>query len=82
MYKDRVAQREYNKERMRKARVAQKGSTDPGSTTTESVLPDEGQRLHPGAAPGARILSDGQLWYPGNKGYHPTGCQCGIKHND
>lgn len=35
---------------------------------------------HPGAAPGYKVLSDGQLWYPGNNGYHPTGCNCGIEH--
>ena len=31
-YKDKVAQKEYNKERMRKARVAHEGSTIQGST--------------------------------------------------
>ena len=36
-YKDKVAQKNYNKERMRKARVAQMGSTTVGNTTTGST---------------------------------------------
>ena len=32
MYKDKDKQREYNKERMRKARVTQKGNTEEGNT--------------------------------------------------
>ncbi len=27
-----------------------------------------------------KILSDGQLWWPGHQGLHPPGCECGIKH--
>ena len=23
-----------------------------------------------------KTLSDGQLWYPGNNGYHPKSCKC------
>ncbi len=29
-----------------------------------------------------KVLSDGQLWYPGNKGYHPSTCNCGIEHKE
>lgn len=50
-----------------------KGGTSPDKQGTSL---DEGQRLHKGAAPGAKILSDGQLWYPGNNGYHPIACRC------
>ena len=42
MFKDKDAQRAYNKERMRKARVTQTGSTEQGSTpsgNTEETVP-------------------------------------------
>ena len=64
--------KEVHKEYMRRRR---EGSQDKGSQT-EVHGPDAGQQLHKGAAPGARILSDGQLWYPGNNGYHPIECRC------
>lgn len=44
----------------------------------EGTSPNNEGGLHPGAAPGYKVLSDGQLWYPGNKGYHPQACQCGA----
>ena len=76
-YKDKDAQKKYNRERMR---VARKGSTAEGNTaegnTAQGNTLDEGQLLHPGAAPGAVILSDGQLWYKGLNGYHPKECRC------
>lgn len=80
MYKDKEAQKEANKQASQRYRA--KGMTE-GMTKegmTEGMTLDEGQRLHKGAAPGAKILSDGQLWYPGNQGYHPSGCDCGIEH--
>ena len=76
---DKALQRQQTAERVKRYRDKQKSVTS-DSVTPGSVTLDEGQRLHPGAAPGARILSDGQLWYPGNKGFHPAGCGCGIKH--
>ena len=76
---DKALQRQQTAERVKRYRDKQKSVTS-GSVTLKGVTPDEGQRLHPGAAPGARILSDGQLWYPGNNGYHPQECNCGIVH--
>lgn len=71
-FKSQETRREYNKEQMRKSRVTQK-DTKQGNTTGVT---------HPGAAPGYKVLSDGQLWYPGNNGYHPEGCNCGIEHKE
>ena len=71
-YKDEEIARMKATERQRKHR---QGVTIEG-VTGQGVTLDEGQRLHPGAAPGARILSDGQLWYPDNLGYHPKECHC------
>ena len=62
--------KEVHKEYMRRRR---EGSQDKGAQTE---VHDAGQQLHKGAAPGAKILSDGQLWYPGNNGYHPIECRC------
>ena len=74
-YKDELKQREANRLANKVYRDKQKGIT-PGGITGQGITLDEGQRLHPGAAPGARILSDGQLWYPDNLGYHPKECHC------
>ena len=67
--------------RLRKQRQRDKESVTSNSVTSPSMTLDEGQRLHPRAAPGATILSDGQLWYPGSNGYHPKECLCGV-HGD
>ena len=74
-YKDKEAQKEAVRKAVNKHR---KGITSEGITgvNSEGITLDEGQRLHKGAAAGATVLSDGQLWYPGNNGYHPKECRC------
>lgn len=61
MYKDKEKQKEYNKERMRKVRVTQKGNTSSGNTEPwypNKRTDDEGNSITP------VILSDGQKFYP------------------
>ena len=60
MYKDKEKQKEYNKERMRRVRVTQKGSTDQGNTEWYPNKPtdERGRQITP------VTLSDGQVWYP------------------
>ena len=64
MYKDKEAQKEANKERVRRYRERQKGVTSEG--VTEGVT-SWGEPV---------ILSDGQWWYPEHNGYHPPECHC------
>ena len=77
MYKDKVTQREYNRQRMQRVR----GNTGQGNTE-ESVLPDgmiadeQGIAYFP-----LKAGLKGQRWYPGRNGYHPPKCICGIRHS-
>ena len=65
MYKDKEKQREAN--RLAKQRQRVKGMTSEGMT-------DKGMT-------GPVTLSDGQLWYPNNYGYHPKECLCKAHDN-
>ena len=78
-YKSEEARRQAARLSMKKKREGLTSGVNNGgvnNTSLTGVNIDAGQQLHPGAAPGAKILSDGQLWYPGNKGYHPIECRC------
>jgi len=68
MYKNKEAQREAVRKAVNKHR---KGIT---SGITNGGITDKGVTK-------PVILSDGQLWYPNNYGYHPKECQCNA-HND
>ena len=75
MYKDKEQANEAAKERMRRYR--QKGVTKQGVTvegvTEGMTLDEQGIGYYP--------LKEGlKRWYPGNNGYHPQGCKCGIEH--
>ena len=63
MYKEKEAEREATRERVRRYRGRRKGVTSEG-VTMEGVT-----------------LSDGQVWYPNNYGYHPKECQCDAHDN-
>ena len=80
MYKDRVKQREAVRLAVQKSR---KGITSEGITVTPDVIPDgmiideQGIPYYPFRWKGGL---KGQRWYPGRNGYHPEGCECGIRH--
>jgi len=65
MYKDKEKQREAVKRAVEKHR---KGITE--GITNEGIT-EKG-------VTGPVILSDGQLWYPNNYGYHPKECLCRV----
>ena len=80
MYKDKDKANEAAKERMRRYRskgvtegVTQQGVTQEIPEGVTGLITDELGYQY-------KVLTDGQRWYPGNNGYHPEGCACGIEH--
>lgn len=76
-YKDKEAQKKAANERIRRYRERQKGVTQQG--VTPAVIPEgvtlywytDGVRETLTRVPaGHKVLSDGQVWLPGNNGWH------------
>ena len=61
--------KEVHRDYMRKRREGSQDTVEGSQSVTKSVM---GEGI---------TLSDGQLWYPGNYGYHPKECLCKAHDN-